>query len=438
MAAWDSAYTGASATTINDLLKATRLRLLRYPGGSWADEYDWSTNTDTSKCTGRPTNACTASDPLDFHTFSTQARAARASTFVTVNYGSGSPAQAAQWVTYASHSKAHEVAMWEVGNEGYSCYETNQHLAGDPTNVKGQVPGAPVCPATTVMAQSYAANALPYLDAMKKADPHARIGVPWAFSGNEAKGAGINDAAGWNDAVLHALGGSIDFVDAHWYPFDTTAGYTDQEFLASIGKIPAAAASIRSALHRYAPGATFVVGETNISERETTLDFQPVSALFAAATSLEWLSQGAESVDWWDLNNFGSTSTGDYGLVTSGSLETQAADTPLPPYYGEELASQLATPSSHLETIPTASSRLLGFESDLRNERHVLLVNTASNTSASIAPSWFTSGSKLHVETYSALSAGTSSPITRSAAISSGRVLLPAQSIVVISGSPRS
>lgn len=295
-----------------------------------------------------------------------------------------------------------------------------------------------MCPATAVLAESYSANALPYLDAMKKADPQARIGVPWAFTGNEAKGAGTNDAAGWDDAVLHALGGDIDFVDAHWYPFDTTAGYTDQEFLGSVAKIPAAAARIRSALRRYARGAAFVVGEMNISERETTLDFQPVSALFAAATSLEWLSQGAQSVDWWDLNNFGSPSTGDYGLVSSGGLEARPAGTPLPPYYGEELAGQLASPGSHLETVATGSSTLLGFESDLRQERHVLLVNTDSSSSASIATNWFTRGSNLHVDTYSASSATDPSPIAGSMVASGGRVVLPAQSIVVISGAPRS
>jgi hypothetical protein len=437
VAAWDSIYTDANAATINDLVRAADLRLLRYPGGSWADEYDWTTNTDSSKCTGSTTTACTASDALGFNAFSTQARAAGASTFVTVNYGSGSPADAADWVAHATSTKTHAVALWEVGNEGYSCYEKNKHLEGSPTFVKGYAPNGPVCPATTVMAKSYAANAAPFIDAMKKASPHVRIGVPWALSGDEAKGSGVTDATSWNSTVLHAVGGEISFVDVHWYPFDTTTGITDQQILTSIRGIPSAAARIRSSLHHYAPDGTFVVGETNISERLTTLDFQPVSALFAAATSLEWLLHGAESVDWWDLNNFGSPSTGDYGLVSSGSPETEPAGTPFPPYYGEELASRLTTTGSHLETVATGSSTLLGFESDLRNLRRVLLINADSRNPATISPSWFKSGSNLQVEAYRATTASSPSPIARSTARSDSQVSLPALSIVVLSGTPR-
>jgi hypothetical protein len=40
-------------------------------------------------------------------------------------------------------------------------------------------------------ANSYAANALPFLTAMKQADPMAKIGVPWAFEPTEASGAGV-------------------------------------------------------------------------------------------------------------------------------------------------------------------------------------------------------------------------------------------------------
>ena len=246
------------------------------------------------------------------------------------------------------------MALWEVGNESYSCYEGNNHLVGRPTYVKGYVPDGPVCPVTSVMAESYAVNALPYLNAMKRVSPTAQIGVPWAFSGDEARGAGVTDAATWDRTVLGALGGHIGFVDAHWYPFDPTTGLTDEQILSSIGRIPSAAARIRTALHRYSPGANFVVGEMNISERLAPLDFQPVSALFAAATSLEWLVQGAESADWWDLNNFGSPSTGDYGLVTSGGEEARSAGTALPPYYGEGVG--FAT-DSHRQLSPVNRHR---------------------------------------------------------------------------------
>jgi hypothetical protein len=438
VAAWDSIYDHVDPSFIASLLNSAGLQLLRYPGGSWADEYDWLTDTDSSNCTGATTNTCSAVDALSFADSSTQARSADASTFVTVNYGSGTPSEAAAWVTRAATTNGEAVALWEVGNETYSCYETNHHLADAPTFIKGYTPAGPVCPSTALMATSYAANVLPYLEAMKRANPTARIGVPWAFNGDQATGAGVKDASLWNSKVLRAVKSDISFVDAHWYPFNHVSGVTDQQILLSTRRIPAAAAQIRSTLHRDAPGSSFVIGESNISERFTTLDFQPVSALFAAATSLAWLSQGAENVDWWDLNNFGSPTEGDYGLVSSGSPETQPAGTPFPPYYGEELASKLTTSGSHIKAADTGSNNVLGFQSDLGHRRRVLLVNTAPFRISSDTDRWFTAGSDLDALTYSASTADAPSPIAQSTTTAGRSLVLPAESIVVLTGTFRS
>ena len=435
VAAWDGILTGADSATAAGLITSAGLRLLRYPGGSWADEYDWSTNTDSSAC--HAATSCPTTDPLDFDTFSSLARSVRAQSFVTINYGSGTPAQAAGWVAHATAEPSTRVALWEVGNEGYSCFEVNHHLAGSPTFVTGYTPDGPVCPSTEVMAKSYAAGVVPYLTAMERADPRARIGVPWAFTGTEAAGAGVVDAAGWNRTVLRAVRGHISFVDAHWYPFDQSTGVSDQEIVASVRRIPAAADRIHSTLGRDAPGAGFVVGETNISERPTTIDFRPVSALFAAAAVLEWLTHGAESVDWWDLNNFGSPTAGDYGLVSSGPPETGPAGTPLPPYYGVQLASRLTSVGSRLSTLDVGASNLYGFQSDLHGTRTVLLVNADPGRAATIDPRWFAASSDLRVETYSASSAAGPSPVQQSSTSADRPVRLPAQSIVVLSGSPR-
>jgi hypothetical protein len=438
--AWDRIYRNADPTTIADLLRSAGLRLMRYPGGGWADQYDWRTNTDSSACLGAATSACIAVDPFGFGDFSAASREAAASTFVTVNYGSGTPKEAAAWVRQAATTKHEAVALWEVGNETYSCDETNQHLAGAPTFVQGYAPNSPVCPSTAVMARSYAANVLPYLKAMQRASKQATIdiGVPWAFSGYQAAGAGVKKATAWNTTVLRAVKGRIGFVDAHWYPFDQITGLTDQQIVQSIRRIPAAAEQIRSTLHKDAPGARFVIGESNISERPTTLDFQPVSALFAAATSLAWLSQGAQSVDWWDLNNYGTPTEGDFGLVSSGRPETEAAGTMFPAYFGEELASKLATVGSRVQTVRTGSTNVVGFQSDLASRREILLVNAAPSATPADPARWFASGAHLGVVTYSATPAADASPLVDSAATAGQSLLLPAQSIVVLTGTVRS
>ena len=151
----------------------------------------------------------------------------------------------------------------------------------------------------------------------------------------------------------------------------------------------------------------------NISERMAPLDFQPVSALFAAASSLEWLVQGAESVDWWDLNNFGSPSTGDFGLATSGGQEAQPGGSALPPYYGEELASRLTATGSRLQSIATGKSALLCFESTLGNKRRVLLVNTSPRCHVVHHTELVREPIRLQIETYSAATASASDPVTK-------------------------
>ena len=50
-----------------------------------------------------------------------------------------------------------------------------------------------------------------------------------------------------------------------------------------------------------------VVGETGVSNNETTTVCTPAGALFAAGDVLSWLAAGAQSVDWWDMNNYGNT-----------------------------------------------------------------------------------------------------------------------------------
>ncbi len=435
VAAWDPLYASPSVDFINTLIRAAGLRQMRYPGGSFADQFDWSNATDSANCAGAVTASCIRTDPVNFDLFAAQAHSAGASTFMTVNYGSGTPTEAGQWVAHAASDPNSGTALWEVGNESYSCYETNQHLAGSPTFVKGYTADGTVCPSTKVMARSYAANALPYFVAMKKADPSAQIGVPWAFQGSVASGAGVSDADTWNTQVLRALSPNVSFVDAHWYPFNTVQGVSAAQVLASVRRIPSAADHIRSTLHRYAPRATFTIGETNISERMTTTDFGPVSALFAAATSLEWLSAGASSVDWWDLNNDGKPATGDFGLLSSGSPEPQPAASPFPPYYGEVLASMLALPGSHLRAVALPTASVLGFESDLGGQRNVLLVNASLNSQSLVVPHWFKPNWPMQIETYSAATSAESEPIVGSTAPWTSTVSLPGESIVVLSGS---
>jgi hypothetical protein len=438
VAPWDYIYAanvsaGGGVDTIQPLLKAADIGLLRYGGGSYADYYGWQTNSNIQNCLPDDTTAsytvtstsCATSDSLDFDQFSTQAKAVGARSFVTVNYGSGTPAEAAAWVTHSRTTPGDSVALWEVGNETYGCWEVDNWLSQPPENYQGYTPNTyttvngvyenPTCPQVTqgnaagtqTLATSYAANALPFLKAMKNAEPSAQIGVPWAF-GSDVPGAGVPDNSEWNNTVLGGDGRYISFVDAHYYPFyfsGATGGSnpTDQQVLQSLMSVPALYAEIRGELNTYDPRAGVVVGETGVSNNETTTVCTPTGALFAAGDVLSWLAAGAESVDWWDMNNYGNTgatcTSPDYGMFTSDSPPA-----PETPYYGYLLASVLAQPQARLAAMTTSDpADVLAYQSVLPGgKKAVAFINT--NTSSAETVTFHSDAplsGQLHTWTYS-------------------------------------
>ena len=486
-APWDYIYAaGTSASggvdVIQPLLRAADIGLLRYGGGSYADYYDWQTNTDIQTCiwgnpfgsfTGAPypydttapfTGAsCDNTDSLPFDQFSAQAKAIGAQSFATVNYGSGTPAEAAAWVSHSRGTPGDSVALWEVGNENYGCWEVNNWLAQPPENFQGYKPNDfttvngvyenPTCPQVTqgdaqgtqTLATSYAVNARPFLAAMKQADPAARIGVPWAF-GSAVGGASVPDNTEWNNTVLGRDGRYVGFVDAHYYPFSfggSTGGSnpSDQQVLQALTAVPSLYRQIRGELDVYDPRAQVVVGETGVSNNETTTVCTPAGALFAAGDVLSWLAAGAQSVDWWDMNNYGNTGASctspDYGMFTSASPPV-----PETPYYGYVLASVVARPGALLAAMGTSDpADVLAFQSRLPGGREaVALLNTSTSSARTVT---FRSGlplsGQLRTWTYSAGNQNaTDSNIVRGTASASAvahGVTLPPESMVILGSS---
>jgi len=424
VAPWDYVYYGSSSVNvIQPLLKKAGINQLRYGGGSVADAYNWQVNRDIESClpnnpTASFTSSCSSSDALKFAQFSKQARAIGAQSFVTVNYGSGTPAMAAAWVKQATHTAGQGVGLWEIGNENYGCWEVNNELAGPPANYSGYLPmggNNTTCPMATEgvttgmqqVATSYAVHAKQFMTAMKAANPKALIGVAYAF-GSDAPGASVAGNTIWNNTVLKADAKYVSFVDAHYYPYGfagSTGGSnpTDQQLLQTLLKIPSLAWEIRNELHLYDPAATFVVGETGMSYNETMATCTPTGALYAAGDLLSWLAAGATGVDWWDMNNYGNTgsqcTSPDFGLFTSSA----AKPVPETPYYGYLLASMLAQPHAKLSTLTTSDqANVVAFQSTLTNGKHVVaLLNTNTGSSKRVKFASLLSGT-LSVWRYSA------------------------------------
>jgi alpha-L-arabinofuranosidase len=229
MAPWDALYTGASGATIEALMKQAGIDNIRYGGGTTADDYNWKTDTDIGNCWPNTSAAaysakCATKDALYFGLFSKNARATKAQSFVDVNYGSGTPANAAAWVKQAGTKSGQQVALWEIGNENYGCWEANDPLAGAPEHYAGyNIGNQATCPMNaqglgpgmTTMATSYAVNAQKYFTAMRAVNKKAQIGVPWAF-GPDVGGASVGDNTEWNNELFKVDKKYISFVDLHW------------------------------------------------------------------------------------------------------------------------------------------------------------------------------------------------------------------------------
>jgi hypothetical protein len=344
-AVWDGNLLDSN---VPQLLQNDGVKVMRYPGGSTADTYHWQTNTI------EPNN--TNAGPVDFDTFMGVVQKTRAQAMVTVNYGSGTPQEAASWVQYANVTNHYGVKYWEIGNEIYgngtygADWEYDLHPKG---------------------ATTYAHNALQFIQAMKAVDPSIKIGVVLTSPGDWPDGiVGQGDTMDWNHTVLSVLGPYIDFVDVHWYTDNNNPGSeTDAGLLANPSSIPGKVATLRSLISEYsgsnAGNVQIMVTETNsVAYNPGKQTVSLVNALFLDEDYMNWLENGVVNVDWWDTHNgivtygnnspslYGNTQYGDYGMLSNGTssngLSEPPAETPFPAYYGLQMLHILAFPGNQM------------------------------------------------------------------------------------------
>jgi hypothetical protein len=383
------------------LLRAAGVSLIRLPGGTESDQYDWKTSTDVIS---------NATEAVNFGQFMSVVRRAGAQAMVTVDYGTGNtigqrdgsgetgPQIAADWVRYANIEHHYNVRYWEIGNEVYgngtygADWEPDAHCATSPA-------GGPVTlgsePSQTYNCgpAAYAAGVRQYMAAMKAVDPGISIGVVLTASGapNNWPDGATNPATSpqsWNQTVLTALGGQIGFADVHWYPQNpgtiTPPGPSDAGLLAATTQIPQSVAALRAEFGTWAgqPRLPIMITETNsVSSNPGKQTVSVVNALYLEQDYVTWLENGVANVDWWQVHNgivtsgdngpslFGPASYGDYGVLSDGSCGTSAgtrvceppADTPFPAYDGLRMLSGFARPGDVLVAAASSQSLLQAF-----------------------------------------------------------------------------
>lgn len=351
-AVWDG---DLMASSTPGMLRAIHVAMLRYPGGSTSDEYNWQTNTVTGGY---------ANPDDDFANFMTVAQSAGAQPIITVNAGTGTAAEAAAWVKDANVTNHYGVKYWEIGNEMYGSWEAG-NFAGNP--------------------QGYAELASTYIQAMKAVDPSIQIGVDLIAPGT--------GQAGWNSTVLStlaSLGTLPDFAIVHWYA-QNSGGETDAGLLSSTQEIGSMMSVLKSRLSPYGHIPVFVTETNSVSSNPGKQTTSLVNALFLDNDFMDWFQSGAQNVDWWDLHNgatagndaaslYGSTNYGDYGLLSNGSSANgstePAVNTPFPDYYGYEMLGPLLQPGATLVGAGSSNSMVSVHASRLQNgDLSIMLVN---------------------------------------------------------------
>ncbi len=409
---WDPMV--ADARTIA-LAQAAGFGIIRIPGGSLSDVYDWSTNKSYAITTsgGQSTRGAlnSWSWASGFDAFMRLAAGLDSACVATVNYGSGSPQQAAAWVAYANASPtllgtASDVALgtdaygtdwktagywsslraaaplavddgrnflrvgrsapygvryWEVGNEIFGTWETDCHA----------VPNDAYTYATEVGAPQTGFWAL-----MKAVDPTIKIGVVMpAGEDAYANGNGSTHADpavnprtgathyGWGPVMLSTLktlGITPDFLTYHRY--EQNPGQENDAVLLAAPEngVPgvthswaADAQSLRQELNDYlgSDGAAveLLVGENNTANSNSGKQVDSlVNGLYYADSVGNVLNTEFNSLTWWDLRNGPATTTNSEGMtVLSGNMS--------PSLYGWRIngdAGVLGTPSSAVTSPP--------------------------------------------------------------------------------------
>jgi len=388
-AVWDSYYD--TPTTIS-LLNELGTRILRLPGGSLSDQYNWSLNTTL-------TNTWQWATSLGNFIHVITNAGVNAQAIVTVNYGTGTPQEAAAWVAYCNAATSSPQLLgidakgsnwqtagywaslraaaplgtddgrnflrisraaplgfkyWEIGNECYGTWETDSNA----------VPNDPY---------TYALRATNYLSLMKAVDPTVKIGVVSA-PGEDSY---INNTShpaynsregiyhnGWTPvmlATLHATGVTPDFLVDHFY--SESGSDNDSALLQASANWASDATNLRQQITDYIGGTgtniELLATENNADagnqgKQSTSL----VNGLYLADSLAQLTKTEFNSFIWWDLRN-GTDTNGDfsaslYGWRTNGDLGVIGnLNTRYPTFYTFKLMTNFVQPG---DTVLTAAS----------------------------------------------------------------------------------
>jgi alpha-L-arabinofuranosidase len=416
-AIWDGYF---DTTYTSNALKELGTQILRCPGGSLSDQYNWTLNTTV-------TNTWTWS--TSFGNFVHVATNAGVQAIITVNYGTGTSNEAAAWVAYANAATTDSHGLgtdqyganwlnsgywaslraaapqgnndpkdflrlsrtapfgfkyWEVGNENYGTWEYDSNT----------YPNDPY---------TYGVRAAGYIALMKQVDPTIKIGVPVVTGEDSNDNDYYSHPAynprtgtyhnGWTPVVLatlKSLGAMPDFLAYHVYPEYGTD--SDAGLLQASGNWAGDAADLRQQISDYI-GTTGTNTELFCTENNADADnggkqsTSIVNGLYLADSLAQLMKTEFNSFIWWDLRNAQNTFGADfdsslYGWRTYGDLGIIGnANTRYPTFFTFKLMQYFARPGDSVLSATSDLSQLTAYAARKADGALALLVINKDSSS---------------------------------------------------------
>lgn len=179
--------------------------VIRYPGGTNADVFNWRASLGPLASRGTSEHyARRERETIRMGTaeFLALCEATGAEAIITANASTMSAADAAAWVRQVNVTglvspvtgrRLPRVPYWEIGNEPYLI--------------------EPERPETVIKPADYASRAKEFIAAMRVADPTIQIGIP--LRSDTFNGVPVTPYPGFNEIVLKQVASGFDFVSVH-------------------------------------------------------------------------------------------------------------------------------------------------------------------------------------------------------------------------------
>lgn len=318
-----------------EYVKAVNHSVLRYPGGLRADDDHWKEILDKKDFN------------VDIDEFLDFCNQTGTTPMITVNFGSGTPEEAAAWVKHMNVTKKANVKYFEIGNELYGSWHAHHCTA-----------------------EEYGKRAAEFIKAMKAVDPTIFCTVVWVLEGE------------WNKIVFDYTKELADGVNVHHYP-QHTGEENDAALLGAPQSLDEILPNVRKATETYGvPGKKYQIWLTEWN----SVDFKPgpqtlsiVNALFVADYLGTLAKHSIDQASYWDIHNDITEQGGDYGYL-SRTGAPDGDNVPRASYWAFKMSSDAMR--GKMINSSTGNENVTSYLTENNGKKSLMIINKMPKTKA--------------------------------------------------------